>query len=676
VLGRKLAFAGVVALGLSGALVVQTADPARAGDFPGYVTDYMLALPGEELYAQNTAAAKAAWQGNMDAFASRSAAAYSAAAIMGNVTPDRIAGVVPINSVRNPDLPGTRWDRFKSGLKLAVPFTGAQPGYKPKVGVGGAVMAATAFAFRAEISDGVVGLFGMDATSAVCGDPATRDGFLNFITGQDCTMYKQSQAMAEEINADVIPGFRGQKVCNAATDRCIELVGTYEWVRPSDLAERLYYCVVTTAQSTGAVVVDNGTSFWYQSTADPGVWVRASGAATSTKPVWQSVQLPSDVENGGGANCWHKGYFDPATMTVAQGLYFTQDSPATITRYWTAPASTPPGSATSGAGVVAVEDDPLRYIECRIAWSTGAVTAAQTETFRESEGEFPEPNCPTAPAAGATPDRITLTVKGEGLDPYIYFDQEATPEYEAFMAEHAECLEYACFLDVVQVETGLSCFSPTITDSCRDWFTDPDRDTKYKCQYGGKDKPMQSCYVYANVFNADKRAQGLAYVDPLTGEEVPGAVTSVRADEYAMGNPIRPGGAGEVRNCWGGTATWSPIDWVLRPIQCAAEWAFVPRASVLQEAQQEIQASFDDTPPGQIIAVVSAWSFNPVMTGCKIEFEHWETHQTLPVVDACPGSFLAPVADIARKVSVVVAIVMSTSLIRRQIAGTVDYRGN
>lgn len=669
-LGRRFALAGAFALVLSGSLVVQTADPARAADFPGYVTDYLLSVPGEQLYANNTPTAKAAWQGNMDAYAARSAAGYSAAAMFGNITPDRVAGVVPINSVRNPDLPKTPWSRFKTSMtSLNVPFTGAQPGYKPKVGTGGAVIAATAYAFRGEVANGVLSLFGMDANAAVCGHGGN-GGFVNFITGQDCSMYEQSDAMLDAQNDDFVAGLSAGESCGTYTTAygqvCVKPLGSAVYngtaypcfstpePSPAPSGTRLYVASYTAAGVLRGNMLD--LRAWGDSTPLTGP---ANSCATKYGGTANVSTFPADFNQP----------YPTDGVTAKWGICFSGS--ATSGRSPLCSALT----AATATTVTNLPTDPPRWIECKIHWSNGSIQTGTTATFTESEGAYPDPVCPTAPA-GATPDRMTLTVMGSGLTPYVYFDQEATDEYAAFMADHAECIQDACFLDVVQVETGLSCFSPTITDSCREWFTDPARDTKYKCQYGGKDKPMQSCYVYANVFNADKRAAGLAYVDPLTGEEVPGAVTSTRADEYAMGQGIRPGGATAPRSCWGGTAAWSPVDWVLRPIQCAAEWAFVPRPAVVDEALTDLDESYQLTPAGAVGAAVGGWSVAPVMTGCKITYTHWNTGQLMTAVDACPGSTFAPVAQISRVLSVAGAVVTAIALYRRIVGGTVDFKGN
>lgn len=670
---RPIALA-TVALALAGTLVIQTADPARAaGD--GSVIDYALTLPGELLYSQNTDAAKAAWQGNKNAHAAQSATRWNLAAALTNVTPAELAPVIPINSPRlSEPLTPTRWEQLKSNIKsLAVPVTGSQPGVKPRldgaltqIGVG------TAFMFRADIANGVIGWSGVDVNGLVCGDPVASEGFVNFLTGQDCTMFKQSEAFADQINGDVNPGIVGPEICNEYG--CLSLMGTaIAAFSSTNIQEHFCFAQKKANGDPGAV------GLWYR--IAPGQpWQQAINTVTSDRPVRSSNATQPETfpqpQTNAADTCARAGMVQSPGVSVTGGYHIQRATypDATIYEYAPGTSQNPP---TTGALAVSLDDDPERYIECKVTWSSGHITRTNTHNFRESDGAFPDPNCADAPVSGALPAHITLTVKGEGLEDYVYFDQEQDSRAAAFLTENEECVDHVCVLDVVRTDSGLSCFSPSVTVSCADWFHDPNRDANYKCEYGGRERPMQSCYVYANVFNADKRAAGLAYVDPLTGLEPVGAgSTSVPSDVYAMRNPVRPGGAAEARNCWGGPLSANPVDWVLRPIQCAAEWAFVPRPSVVESAQASLAASYAATPAGQISNVVGSWALAPAFTGCAIYFTHWETGQSLPVVDACPGSLFAPLAEISRGISVVAAAVLAVSLIRRQIAGTVDYKGN
>lgn len=555
-----------IALAVTGAMTFAVAAPAEARILPPHdLIDYMLTLPGQMLYAQNTPGAKAAWAGNMEAYSAQSAGRYSAAAVLGNVTPQKVAGVIPINSVRNPDLPKTsRWSAIKDAGKrgFAIPFTGTQPGYKPKVGAGGAIMAATAYAFRGEIASGVLGMFGIDAHGAVCGFEGSSSGVVNFLTGQDCSMYEQAREF--DPNEGELIGSFGDMICNHNESRCVQLEGVVSYYHDTGAAayDAMRYCFGTGTEYVAGYF--NSLRFF------------------DTQGNLLDLRMVGPGRGGTAGNYCADGQWD---IGVNDNLSF-QYLPDLFTSYGF--------SSSQRAAIQNYDGNPTRWIECKIHWSSGHIDTAVSSTFTEADGAYPAPVCPDAPA-GAHPQRQILTVVGLGIEPYTYFDQTVTPEYDEFIIENDDCLEFACFLDVVIIESGLSCFSSTVTESCADWFHDPDRDTKYRCEYGGRTNPMQSCFVYANLFNADKRAAGLAYVDPLTGEEVPGTTTSTRADEWAMQNPIRPGGAGETRSCWGGSWSWNPVDWVLRPIQCAAEWAFVPRPAAVEQTTYEIEQSWHRT---------------------------------------------------------------------------------
>jgi len=55
-------------------------------------------------------------------------------------------------------------------------------------------------------------------------------------------------------------------------------------------------------------------------------------------------------------------------------------------------------------------------------------------------------------------------------------------------------------------------------------------------------------------------------------------------------------------DCWaGGAFSWNPVDWVLRPVECALAWAFVPSAAAVSGPIADFKTTWNSKPPGSLI---------------------------------------------------------------------------
>jgi hypothetical protein len=293
---------------------------------------------------------------------------------------------------------------------------------------------------------------------------------------------------------------------------------------------------------------------------------------------------------------------------VVTGVYAS--SPESTTVLWGAPGFEYYKPATSS--------DPLRTWECTVTASDGQIYKGESVPFRESTAanptdEFPQPVCPKLPA-GVNPISSKILEKGGG-ETHTVWEQEITQQEKDFQEEFGTvCGAQSCLLDLVVKADGLSCFGKE--DACDGWASDADRESKYECRYGNKAQALSECFAYAQIFNLQNRLSGAAYADPATGEKIKSGGTSRSIDEGLMGAGARP--AGEARNCFGGG--WSaanPLEWVFKPLQCAAEWAFVPRMSVVLGTQATVTRSWDNTVFGQIGTVTAPLANIPVWTGCS-----------------------------------------------------------
>jgi len=98
------------------------------------------------------------------------------------------------------------------------------------------------------------------------------------------------------------------------------------------------------------------------------------------------------------------------------------------------------------------------------------------------------------------------------------------------------------------------------------------------------------------------------------------------------------------------------VEWVVKPVGCALEWAFVPRASVLNQRITGLQGQWAASPPGQIAAQVGGLAPVIVPEGCEglpmnlgwvgatasAQGFAFSTPETVYLLEACPGDVLHP----------------------------------
>ncbi|HEY4225916.1 MAG TPA: hypothetical protein VGM70_08895 [Pseudolysinimonas sp.] len=606
---------------------------------------FMIDVHGAALFDSMPAYAKAAWSKQYAAQAAQNAGMYRAGLIYGNVDAEHLASVTPIADPTY-TLPRTPAFSASKFLKPTAPDVGA------------ATAAATAFAMRSDIADGVTSWMGVDANGAVCGDPvAGGDNFINFITGQDCSIYRQAEGTT--VNADVSTATFGGLACNVAGTYCLQLIAdiyTYSHSGSGTYTPIHVYCLKTTGTGSSVSFHHPGAPSWSSAGVSTGVtngtpiggphWVcpaAASGSYQDTIGAQSSTILANMV---------------PAPTWDNYNAYFAGAYPGTGNR---ASTTTP-------------DPDPLRTLKCTYTFSNGSSANASTAGFRESAGAYPAPICPVVPS-GLTLTHMKVEEISAGIDNVLQ-DEDTTDSYQDHAAaDQALCSTQACILDLQDLTNGVSCFSEG--DTCDGWLTDPDRDTKYACEYGGQADDIQDCYVYAQVFNTASRLAGAPYADPHTGEDT-GGQTGFSEDQQNLQRPAEsPDDV--ARNCFGGTySAFNPLEWVVKPIQCGLEWAFVPSSVAVQDAAENMTHDWDDHAPGQLATMVANWHFDLTASGCSRSATlnlGFGGPQTFDVWNFCPGSPAAAVAPWSRALLDAGCAVGAIVAIRRAIAGTVDYKG-
>lgn len=531
-----------------------------------------------------------------------------------------------------------------NGRPMAAPATKTQRLMK---GIGGAATVVTGLSLGTMAGQFGLELFGVDVDGLVCGSTdGIGQGLASLLTGADCDAWAFDPGYVPNADADGAWGtewycatYTGQGGWVPGEDSCIRWNGL---MQSSDLSNRSWqWCVdlVNWPGSQGA---------W------AGQWVSRSGnLVTAGTLVLQATGFQS-LCPGGGPYLRESGTYTGPIV---------HPNPLERFRLTNLPGDPVWAVAEQESG------DPARVLTCTITGSDGLTYTAQSEAYHESDGSVAAPECPTLPE-GVVPANTTI---GDGTN--TLFDEDATDEFMDWWNAYPECRTGACKLDLITLENPsfpVSCFD--LDDGCVDWFTDPNKTTKYECRYGIHTVDLAECNVYSGVFQPNRIQIGAPYSDPLTGEWS-GGHSSPTPDGAALGQAVQD--PSQPRACRGMDSDGlDPVAFVMRPVQCALEWAFAPRQAVMELEGANVASSWSNVAPGQIAGAVEGWEFAPAMTGCRIDFTHWETEQVLPIVDACEGSPMAPVAEISRVMSVVGAAVLAIIAIRRQIGATVDYQGH
>lgn len=507
----------------------------------------------------------------------------------------------------------------------------------PLVKVSGAVGASmVSYEVGVMVGGDYVEAMGIDAAGLVCTQGAA-SGFLALASGQDCGAWAAHQEFIA--NEDAAAGVASADSCatvSGVTDcaRVVKLVS----VRISNKDYKVY-CLAGTRGgqpfSPSSMISEVRTSL-------------SSGA-------WVSVGS-SGFSGIGGDHCGvdpaqRYGLGTVAVMTL-EGIRVGTGNLAFV-------------GATSG--------DPERLLECSVTGTNGTIYRGNSLPYRETDEVFSPPACPTLPA-GVYPTHVEFGVSGGNQGTKQLYAEDSTPEFQAQLAAYPECMDGSCLLDLRTA--GASCFEG-LTD-CADWVSSPTRDTDYQCRYGTHDVAISQCFIYGELFKPGAAGGSAPLADPTTGMPAGGGAQTTPSDSHVMDNGVAP--ASEPRNCYpSGWAVFNPVEWVLRPVQCAWEWAMVADPVVVQATATRVIDGWNNTPPGVLITAVGGWSFDVEVTGCQgLKVPEFLPANVLPefyLAPACPGSLLAPIAPWSRLVLNIALTVGAAGAISWNVASIVNGRG-
>lgn len=533
----------------------------------------------------------------------------------------------------------------KKYVKTAsIPATKAVGFLKSAAGAGVVVAAVEAWTHRADIADGAVAIVGVDdATGAVCANSAflQQNGgaaggitanLQNTITGRDCNAWKQSANYVS--NSDVIPRAAGW-----LHDDYSNGTGVYPY-------DHLYYrfqMSVTPDGSSGTisgrvVAMDfqamgegyQSTVFDYQCTGtDP----NTNGPYLRTV----TVNFPTRAQpSRTSTSVWACPTGQTLYAIGRQGGSTTQIADKGVT--WQNQPSDPQYFGPSSPNYVpGVSTDPARVMTCTVTGTDGQTYTASSPSFKESSGSFAAPVCPVLPG-GVGIAQVKAQETGGGSPAATVIDQPTTPAYQAWYTAYPECHEGACALDLLRKDTNVSCFDTLATAAiCVDWMKDPTKAADYQCMYGTHAVDLTECNVYGDVFKPDKVTTGQAYTDPTTGESVGGQSSPTAAQTALLRGITDPQ---DFTGCLDkGWAAANPVEWVMVPVQCALQWAFVAPQSTFTDAGVAIQAAWKPTFLGQIGDTFAQFQITATSSGCKgprVDIPRYMNADAYPL-NACSG---------------------------------------
>ena len=311
-------------------------------------------------------------------------------------------------------------------------------------------------------------------------------------------------------------------------------------------------------------------------------------------------------------------------------------------------------------------------LTCEVTLEDGRVLTAVGEPFDDSPGnQIAMPQCPEIPEDGV-PTRVKVKDKnGNEL-----FDEPTDDEALDWMKNNGECVNGLCLLDLHVVadnnqDYSMSCFD--LDEGCPDWFEDPQRNEKFQCYYNMKPVEIQQCYVYAGLWKPGRTDNDSPWSDNETGSWS-GNKNTTSNGKSAFAKKVQD--PTKARTCtFDGIEGFDPIGFVMRPVQCAMEWAFVPRPTWVKVKLAGGEDAWKGKPPGVIADAVSGFAVTPAVSGCSRDvtiFAGRYASQITPL-NVCPGSWGATVAAVTKVAATVAMVVLVVVVVRRQIAGMIGY---
>lgn len=483
---------------------------------------------------------------------------------------------------------------------------------------------------------------GLDPKNTLCAPGDVVGGMVSLLGAIDCDGFAPAGTHVPNVEQP-IKAFSSAN-CAPTGTLCVQIRGSYAATQSTGIGPTAgtVYCVNFGGSSSGWYIYAwqaNGTTF--QSSTTPPTLVSATANQCATRFPGAGTYPQSDA------------WFVAPVNGIAKIGVARSDL-----------------SQKVNSGPTYFHDDPSRTWVGKIKGTDGNTYTRTSAPFKESDASWPVPVLPTLPPE-VNPERVTIEESAGGG---VVYDQPTTPEYDAVRDNMAECLTGICALQLVRVADELVCWDAG--SACAGWSTDPAKASKYQCRYGTHVVDLAECNIYARAFEPDTALGGDFLTDP-TGTPIKNNNPSPGLDGTSMAAPVQDPEL--ERNCWAGALSWNPLDWVFTPVKCAFEWAFVPRASVVNGLYNGLNAKAARTGGIALATAVTAWDFDLDVGGCSgvlVAFSDvWPEVDDMRILNACPGDPLAPAALLSSVVVGIAAVLGCIFAVSRALGGVVAYGG-
>jgi hypothetical protein len=217
--------------------------------------------------------------------------------------------------------------------------------------------------------------------------------------------------------------------------------------------------------------------------------------------------------------------------------------------------------------------------------------------------------------------------------------------------------------------------------NCQNWLSlsqDPNWTPRISCQYGPYAVPLSTCNPLergyepngapATTENTDGNPSTRNDADPGGSQQAPPATALVPG---SAGSPA-PGSTTDQAACFPtGWAMFNPVEWVMKPVGCALQSAFVPNPTLVQTQTAAIQTKFQNV---GFQRITDAWmvTFQAAGggSGCAgptVQFQMSGVHQSLQPFNACSAP-MSTVAGVSYAVSAIGMVLFGGLGIARAIA--------
>jgi hypothetical protein len=330
--------------------------------------------------------------------------------------------------------------------------------------------------------------------------------------------------------------------------------------------------------------------------------------------------------------------------------------------------------------------NPSRLLSCKIGWTDGTTTTANGTTYTDQDGvplDAASTGCATAYTSkpGAGPGLMPSSIEVDSDDgssktaiSTTTVPSETAPQRASLTGGNGHGLVLSKL-----VGSALKSCNTWAAD-CSGWWSASSSgtdSTTYECTFGGAVVALSECGVYRYTFDTNTGTSTIT--DPATGSQVSWSNDPADSSSIDPSTPVDPQDTGQCLSD-GWSSSPNPIEWVLVPIKCALQWAFVPSPAVVSGTGAQVTDAVDASIFGTIgtSAAAIGTAFAGIGTGCEGFTWSFQIPQGGTASGNILGACTEPMAGVAAVVHNVLGISLAlTALLAciRYVASIVGFTG-